>query len=116
MEGGYEMSGGVSCAVDLFFSKEDPVMGGQQRRKIGVLGLGAGQVIAVANYVDRGAPHALDVKLSFNLNYDLEFDTEGLQGFLEECFPDLLTQARGNKLLEQVAPGRRYTVRSFDMS
>lgn len=65
MEGGYEMGGGISCAVDLFYSREDPVAGGQERQMIGAIGLGV---------------------------------------------------ERGKKLLEQVQPGRRYTVRSFDMS
>ncbi len=118
MEGGYEMSGGVSCAVDLFYSNQDPLLAGQglSQRMIGELGLGMTGVFAVAAYVERDAPHALSAQQSFSLNFDLEFDHQGLRAFLEECFPDVLAQERGQKLLAHVQPGRRYTVRTFDMS
>ena len=108
----------VDLAVDLFYSKEDPMMAGRsaEDRNISEIGLGFSRVSAVSHYVERGAPHALSAERKFSLNFDLEFDAEGLRGFLYDCFPDIMAEERGRALLAHIEPGRRYQVSTFDMS
>lgn len=110
--------GYVSHAVDLLHSKADPRYEGKSagQRLISELDIGMHSIFVVADYVDRGAPHALSVENSFNLNYDIEFDGEGLIQFLRECFSEFLAKERGESVVRGIEPDGRYVVRTFDMS